>query len=284
MKTKRNITIKQHYVPQFYLKMFVNYEGKLQCYNIQTKREFCAFPKDICFKNNGYETQFDIENHGFILHNKIEKMFACLEAQCAPVLKQIITKCESNSNGKSLICSREEKEILASMVSNFIVRNFCAVNSFIDNDEVRRLIETDEEIQTIDSLLHQMNLGSVKPFIEYTQKEIFLNQNEDGVAKRIMSELLGMNLSFFVTNELNFVTSDCPVAYNCDDKEIFMAMIPLNPKVIAIYSKSNISKQFRNKSQKLDVQYVKKINRGYIDWKVPQLIIAKEKNDIDIIK
>ena len=210
-------------------------------------------------------------------------MFRTLEGEYDSVLKNVVKKCLLNSCGKALICSSYEKEVLASMTSNFIARNFLAVESFVDEDATDDLLKNDEEIKNIDKLLREMNMGDVKPFLELAQKIVFFNPSIEGLTKSIIDNLLKMNVSFFVSDMMNFVTADCPVGYNCSTEEIFMARIPLNPQVTMVYSNSDNSKMFRNRARLLDVRFVEKLNRDYVNWDVAQMVIAKKEKDMQFL-
>ena len=275
-----NITKRQHFVPQFYLKQFTDKNERLHCYKIADGKHFHAHPNDVCFKEYGYEVESPIPNQKFLLPNEIKKMFCSLEGEYSLALQSIVNKCSQNSNGISLICSPKEKEVFASMVSNFISRNFLAVDSFVDDETTQDLLDNNQEVIEIDTLLRELKFGDAKPFVELAQKKLFLSPTEDGVAKSIIDSLLKMNLSFFVTNTENFITSDCPVGYNCTPDKLLMARIPLSTKVMAVYSSSERSRQFRNRALLIERRFVEKLNRDYLNWGVPQMLIAKSKKDI----
>ena len=129
-----NITKRQHFVPQFYLKQFTDAEGYLYCYRKTNKNIFHARPYDICFKKYGYEVKRAVSGQEFLLPNEIEKMFCSLEREYSSILQNVVNKSLLNSNGTTLICTSKEKEILASMVANFITRNFLAIDSFVDEE------------------------------------------------------------------------------------------------------------------------------------------------------
>lgn len=278
-----NITKRQHFVPQFYLKQFTDAEGYLHCYKKTNKNIFPARPYDICFKEYGYEVKSAFSNQKFLLPNEIEKMFCSLEGEYCSVLQNVVNKSLLNSNGTALICTLKEKEILASMVANFITRNFLSIDKFVDENATQDLLNNNQEIKDIDFLLQEMNMGDAKPLLELAQKKIFLSTSDEGVTKSIVDFLLTMNLSFFVTNKSNFITSDCPVGYNCTSEELLMARIPLSPKVMAVYSKSEVSKQFRNRSRLIEDRFIVKLNQDYLNWGIAKTIIAKSQNDISLL-
>lgn len=280
---KSKITKRQHYVPQFYLNQFVGEDGYLHCYKKDGEKLFRARPYDVCFEDYGYEVKISFGNQKFLLPNEIENMFCSLEGEYSSVLKSVINKSLLNSNGTALICTLKEKEILASMVANFITRNFLAIDSFVDEETTQDLLKNNQEIRDIDFLLQEMNMGDVKPLLELAQKKIFLSPSEEGVTKSIVDFLLTMNLSFFATNKSSFITSDCPVGYNCTSEELLMARIPLSPNVMAVYSKSEASKQFRNRSRLIEDRFIVKLNQDYMNCGIAKTIIGKSQEDVALV-
>ena len=241
-----NLTRWQHYVPQFYLRQFIDEDKFVHCFRKANGKTFPAHTDDICFKEYGYEVNTTFEKTKFLMPNEIENMFRALENEYNQVLKSAVGKCLVNPNGTSLICTTYEKKVLASMVSNFLVRNFLAVENHVDDRITQNLLHNNEEVRDIDNLLRELGLGDAKPLLELAQKKLFFDPDEDGTAKYIIDELLKMNLSFFISDSRNFVTSDCPVGYNCSSDELFMARIPLSPHVMAVYSNSEISRHVAN--------------------------------------
>ena len=76
-------TIKQHYVPQFYLNNFINENQKLNVYDRKKKCFFEASPKEICFENYLHETLWEDANPRlgkYILPNQIEKSLSVQES------------------------------------------------------------------------------------------------------------------------------------------------------------------------------------------------------------
>ena len=193
-----NITKKQHFVPQFYLRQFIDSDNFLYCYNKTNGKRFPAHTDDICFKEYGYEVTSSFGNAKFLLPNEIEKMFSELENEYNKVLKSIVQKCISNPNGRSLICTPHERSVLASMVSNFLVRNLLAVEKHLDDEITQDLLLDNEEVRDIDNMLREMRLGDAKPLLELAQKKLFFNPDQDGTAKFISDTLLGMNVSFLL--------------------------------------------------------------------------------------
>lgn len=278
-----NITKRQHFVPQFYLKHFVDEQGFLHCYKKENRKQFPAHTNDVCFKEYGYEVESSFGTKKFLLPNEIEKIFCSFEEKYSHVLQSVVNKCIRNSDGMALICTLKEKETLASMVANFMTRNFLAVDNMVEDKVTQELLHTNQEIIAIDNMLRELKMGDAKPFLELAQKKLFLSPEENGVTKSIIDSLMKMNVSFFVTDTMRFVTSDCPVAYNCSSEELFMARIPLSPKVMVVYTLSETSKPFRNRARLIEKRFVESLNRDYLKWDVSQMLIAKSKNDISLL-
>ena len=274
---------KQHYVPQFYLNQFIDEKGFLHCYKKTDGKRFPAHTSDICFREYGYEVESSVGTQKFLLPNEIEKMFCSLEREYSLVLQRIVDKCLLNANGMALICTSKEKEVLASMVANFISRNFLVVDSIVDEKITQDLLYNNQEVVEVDNILRELKMGDAKPFLELAQKKLFLSPNEDGATKNIMESLLKMNVSFFVTDTMRFITSDCPVGYKYNSEELLMARLPLSTEVMVVYSSSEVSKPFCNRARLIKKCFVKKLNQDYLDWNVSQMLIAKTQDDISFL-
>ena len=278
-----NLTRWQHYVPQFYLRQFIDEDKFVHCFKKANGKTFPAHTDDICFKEYGYEVNASFANNKFLMPNEIENMFRTLENEYNQVLKSVVHKCLSNANGTSLICTTHEKEVLASMVSNFLVRNFLAVENHIDDGITQELLHNNEEVRSVDNLLRELGLGDAKPFLELAQKKLFFDPSADGTARHIIDTLLRMKVSFFVTDTINFVTSDCPVGYDCNSEELFMARMPLSPRVMVVYTHSETSRFYRNRACLIKKNFVAKFNYDYLEWDVSQMLIAQSDKDIQRI-
>lgn len=81
--SKDTITKKQHFVPQFYLKNFITNKN-LFVFDRQKNSSFECSPKDICYKNYLYESEwqkFNPKLGKFISPNEIEKNFSSEERE-----------------------------------------------------------------------------------------------------------------------------------------------------------------------------------------------------------
>ena len=90
-----------------------------------------------------------------------------------------------------------------------------------------------------------------------------------GIPELLINHLLSMNISFLVSEDQRFVTSDFPVIYDIHDVECgdcaFKALsIPINQYCLLLYSYSPTGKPFRNKLKIISNKQVDRINRSYI--------------------
>lgn len=71
---KRKVNINQHYVPQFYLRNFVNNEGVLYVFDIKRNVKYKSNPKNECRKKYFYDIEtsvFDIFNNSTINYEEL---------------------------------------------------------------------------------------------------------------------------------------------------------------------------------------------------------------------
>lgn len=278
-----NYTKKQHFVSQFYLRQFTDSHNMVYCYNKHNKKQYPAHTEDICRINYLYETEYTkvLENgEKYILPNRIEDMFKELEGIYSTILPKVLKKCECNCNGKSLICNKMEKEVIADMVTNFLVRNPNTTYGFVNNDTTEQLFEEDEIVE-IDTVMKAVGFGTAKPIVELLQKIALFNTETGGTAKQIKNRLKQMNCTFLVAIESEFVTSDCPVIYEIEDNEIKYILMTLSPKVALIYGVSNESKKFRNRTIIATAKYIDIFNKLYFNYDNANIIIASNYNIIE---
>lgn len=109
---RKNITVREHFVPRFYLKQFANNDGKIIHFDTHKNDFHQVYPKDILFENNLYETPWvnvDKEKTGeFVLRNDIESTFGKYKTEFAKLLSQIKKICITNQNPNALILKSED--------------------------------------------------------------------------------------------------------------------------------------------------------------------------------
>ncbi len=267
----------QHYVPQFYLRGFVDKQKQLYCVRKNGKPSFWARPKEICQKKFCYETEWEDETiqkwQKFVWQGKIESFFAQLEGHFATALNSITAKCKMNHNGTAHICSKEEHYILCYMVCNFMVRNPYLINHEYYEEEERQLLETDD-FKDLDSDLKKVGFGDVKSMIRYVQKTERYGLSQDGrTFHRILNNLQDLTYAFF-WSDFSFITSDCPVVYRIDGDKLVMACLPLSSHVAVSFEQ--VDRKYRNRCQILDAKSTAICNGQYIDYDPAKILISEK--------
>lgn len=267
-------TIKQHYVPQFYLRNFEDKQHKLYVYNRQKDKFIESRTKDICREKCLYETQWENANPKlgkYILPNQIEDDFSRQESKYNTLLKKIIDICSEPKNENALICNQTEKKELALFVANMLLRNLWSLEHANIDDIPDELME-DNEIQSIDQLLQMLGLGGTESLIKHSSKKVWLDSELNSgknVPTFIACDLQKMFMSFLVTQSAYFVTSSFPVifeTYKSEDNKTHCQnlFMPLCPKIALQYTKNLTMKASHNRQIPVFPETVEKINRLYM--------------------
>lgn len=144
-------TVKEHYVPQFYLRNFVDENGLLHIYDFKQDKFFKQSSRNVCYESNLYETKWENAHPKlgeFVLPNHIEKLFCEYEGEFSKVLTTILHICCSSQNPNALILQGNERNMFFRFIVNMIVRNpenmeALALNKLepddIDNDEIKQI-------------------------------------------------------------------------------------------------------------------------------------------------
>ena len=264
------MTEKEHYVPQFYLRSFTNSEGKIETYDSAQKRFFSAYPKDLCFEKNTYETPFEEANEklgGFVTRNDIEKIYSMYEYRFSKLLKVISQRCVPAQNKNALILSSEEKDTLCKFVVNLLVRNPISM-------EQLRVDQLDDDFMTSDffislrDTLDEMNLGGAKSVCIAAQKKAMITAEfEESIPDYSAKKLREINFTFYYSKDGGFITSDNPVCYGTDrhlSDEDACLYLAITPNVAVIFGNYKNSKLYRNRMVSIEQKIVELLNQEIV--------------------
>lgn len=165
-----------------FLQSFVGSDRKIWVYDSLNKRFFPCNPRDIGCENNLYETHWENANPllgEFILQNQIENKFAEYEGKYSKLVRKIIEICDNVQKQNEQVCVKEEQEILASLVSNIMLRNPWFMRQ-AKLDCITDGIMDVKEIKDIDVLMHLMGLGGTESLVKYANKMVWLDENFNG--------------------------------------------------------------------------------------------------------
>lgn len=285
------MTIKEHYVPQFYLRNFSSTNNMLWVYDRKKNKYFHSPTKDICYEKNLYETPWENANPKlgkFVLQNQLENEFAQQENEYNKILKKAINICSNPENKDALICSSSEKNILASFVINILLRNPWSLNT-AKIDPISTAIIEHEDIKSIRDVVESIGMGGTKSLVEAAASKVWLDGGFAGsVPESLKGELLHLNCVFVATKSHQFITSSFPVQYRTFDTidgitHIESIICPLNPNYALLYSINPVTKLYRNRLVTIPAKTTDLINSYYlkVDTEHTRFIIASEKSILE---
>lgn len=120
---QENITKKQHYVPQMYLRNFSSDKKRVYVYDSVKNEIRLSNIRDICEQNYIYEVRNDKGEFVFPQTiNLIEKTFSKVEAEDSAFLGKLLEKIENNTDSR-VILSKDEHDSLLGFSLLMVIRN-----------------------------------------------------------------------------------------------------------------------------------------------------------------
>lgn len=283
---KANKTIKQHYVPQFYLKKFCNSNSKLYVYDKEKQNYFKATPKDICFEKNLYEYEANNSLLGGgkpILPNDIENIYADEEGKYSALLDTIINRMDKQINQNALILNSDEVDLLIDFVANLIIRHPKSMDENLTLDNYNDFCDVLNEsgAETIISgIFNLLKLGEYEWLNKTIFKKYYLNSNNlENNSFSIKPFIKNMSFVFLKTENSEFVTSNFPARIEVSNENIFESIyFPLSPKYAVNFFSSKTSD--RNRIRAIDNETTKKLNIWMAVYSCNRLLISNKKENI----
>ena len=281
MKMKVN----EHYVPKFYLKQFVGKDNKLAVYDAKLRKQFPAFPRDICFEKYLYETPLKNDNSTlgkYILPNDIENIFNKYETSYSALLTSIKTRCSDYSNGQTLILSTIEKQVLLKMVVNFLVRNpafFDALSLNNPDPEIKK-----SAMVYLQNVFKDMGFDfSEEICLAAHKKAILTNEFAGSLPDVMVKHLDRLDFSFYYAEIGEFISSDTPVCVGEDQESTsedkLVVYLPLTPKIAVVFGNYRNSRAIRNRSITVQKNTIDRFNIEIVRGKRYQrFVFASKKN------
>lgn len=233
------ITKKQHFIPEFYLKNFCADDGKLAVYNCKYN-DFGdrKTPAQICYEKYLYETKVDPDSdaENFVLVNEVENNFRDKETIYRDCISRILDTCSSTEDKRKDICSDDDIKILNDFVANMLLRNPMLYNKVDDSDLIQETLNSEDYVESIEFLTE---LTGYEP--EVILRFILNLDSTDSDLKDSMANLLKKQISkfgftFFVSDNKRFVFGEFPFAIHMNKSNRFdKILIPLSPTCLLMY-------------------------------------------------
>lgn len=240
-------TVKEHYIPRFFLERFADSAGVIYVYDIEHNSEYESNYEKIAFKNNLYETRWKDANLNlgdYVLRNDIEKKLAEYDNEFATFLRVLDKKLILNTNTKALIIDRDEKILLKRFIANMLFRNPVTLEQFNVKDDLEKIMST-EEVKTICELLDLMKIGGGKSLVNAAMKKVTVTEEIEGGYVDSFITLLDKVPFMFIHSESKngFVLSDMPVSIGIDKNAIgdnkTCVFLPLSSQYAVLFGNYN---------------------------------------------
>lgn len=276
---------KEHFVPQFYLKNFVNTNGFLDIYDCNTSKFKEIRPNNICYENYLYETKWCNANKQlgeFVLENSIENIFMRYEKEFAELLKKIFRICNPSQNRKALILRVEEKDLLCRFIANLYLRNPVNMQA-MSLDTLTEDIRISEEIELINTLFERMGFGQIDSLCVAAQKNVMLTEELEGsLPQELQKNFRKIDFRFYYANEQEFITSDAPVCIGNDQsiqaEHKICIYLALTPKIAVLFGNYKESYNAKNRMLLIDAETVDEFNLQFIRYnKKNRFLIGRSK-------
>lgn len=201
-----------HYVPQFYLRRFLDVSGRLWAWDRDKDRVFQTTPKSMAAERSFYYLDLYADQDPLAM----EKQFAQLEYEVARITTQWIAWIRAGDPGKRLPIPERNRKLF----SQFLGLQFMRTADFRDILSAQASRESNTEMDAVDKrALHTYALWHedlVGEYADYIESAIWLfGRNSTGTP---------------------FITSDNPVAFRKPDHSMWLKVALFGTKAYAVYS------------------------------------------------
>lgn len=278
MPTGEQVTKKQHYLPEMYLKNFAGNDGKLWKKSLKYGNYRQVTPAQICYKPFLYEIPWKCrESHKspFALLNYLENRFREREKVYSDCILSVCKKvCADNPCISDI--TDTERTILAEFTVNLLLRHPYIMDVFgIDN------------LSPEDWLDHVLTLKKLfgvetETVARFAKKCQWLDpQFPGGYFQTIQKIFENMGLTFFVTKNREFITCDWPFIGALTEGQFIAFVLPITPNFCICYNRLPIE----GKINVIPDNMVLKYNSLHIEKESSRItnLLARNKDDIEVL-
>ena len=270
-KKEQQPTKEEHFVPVFYLSHFLESNGMLRAYNIQTGEFFTPRPKDVCREKYLYESskvEKPSEAEDFIAVNSIEKEFSANENKYKQLVAKIVSICSIPANIDALVCNSEEKDLLADFVANMFVRSKWMLDknraTFVNL--CSEFFKDDNDWNLFCDIYADGNEMALSDAIAI--RNLLSTQIENGLHSCVKNIIRKMSPTFCYSPQCNFITSDFPILLHSErvDNKTFLKCLylPIHPQcavMLCCYKPNN----YKNRIKYFTREETEGFNSMYLD-------------------
>lgn len=270
-----NKTVRQHYVPRFYLEYFVGKDSFIHVWNSEKNRFIVSKPKDICYEDNLYETAWEKESPvlgKYVLHNQFEKYFSRCEAEFANIQKLIIDICLNDNNKKALILNAQEKKLLRRFFANMLLRNPYTMDKLGVDGSLDDL-KGNTDIEAFREVVKVLGINDLEALMQMSYKKaVLVDELPESYVNGVCHDLENLSLEFFYSKEGGFITADFPVSFGKDSSikgdNMQIAYFPLSPKVAVLWGNYEDIKNRSNRVVEVSMELVTDFNKTFLQGNV----------------
>lgn len=264
----KDITKKQHYIPQFYLRRFTDDAGYLHIYDFDKQRHIKSVTKEFGYEKYLYETRLSKPNRmgeQFLLTNDIENIFAKYEGEFDSFLKKIDRICTPSQRKGILILHEQEKDVLRRFIANLFFRNPITMQQ-MHLDKVPDDFFEEDAKEKFNQFLEIVGVCNADELVIAATKKVMLTDElETNNIKSFVEKINGLYFTFLYSSGLPFITSSFPVILGndktipSDDKScIYLA---LSPSLSVVFGNFQDSNKRNNRLAYVDDEVVDFFNR-----------------------
>ena len=279
---KKNMTKKQHYVPQVYLRGFSTDNKQIWSYTIDPLDNGKYVPiESICRENYLYEVK---DNDGnWLTPNWIEKILSLLEGMFGENLRRLEKKAFLKENYRTkCFLTKDEKSFWQLFVAIQMMRNPIVLR------EANAVIKELSKGMLTDNQIRAIAISQCLPVFSELKPE------DENVFNVFLKPLLNMSMAIGVTENETLFTSDDPVycyssqrANMLQVEEYEKIVLPLTSRIALLMFGGKMAEEYdKNRLFPLDVEAQEDIKLS-IAYSARKRIFSKtelSKSDVHIIE
>lgn len=269
-------TVKEHYVPQFYLSNFSIPGEHGTVYSLEAT-EINPGPRkyavsSLCFSDDLYESQYGGQ---YILHNETEHLFSKFESQQKKLIDKIIEVASHHENfNTALILKKEEKDILFQFIAQLYFRNKTTYERMFNNLK-GSVLGKDEWGLMMNAFLKQALNRTIVPTNE-------LRKHEGFQVESFSNELSDFKFHFCYTSKA-FITSNFPIACFPTENECLEIWVPLSTHIGVLFTSkesANITNRLIDYTRHTEALNQRLFHAPSINYSNKVTLIASEKQTL----